>query len=490
MTKYSLTALFLLTAFHMSLTAQSTDGQFSVIKYLGDPIKQPSAIYNKDLQTYELGGSGSGSGQGVMMSSVTEGDFLISSKVSETSTGEGGLAIADSGGKLIAVAIRNKNGGVGLKIPSENKILSGPKENYNVIRIEKEGNKITLFASGKFEPLQKIAEHIFNRLPELFTTGPYFEAGATASKLVLSEVRLDRLVPYDYDGDKSGHFGSRLEVIDVLSGERKIIFESSERFEAPNFLPDGKQLLFNMNGSLYTIPVSGGSPKLFNTGFANRNNNDHGISFDGKLLAISHHREGLPGYGSTVYVLPVTGGEPRLVTELTPSYWHGWNPNNKEVLYVAQRNGSTRFQLYKKDIFGGPETALTSFDKGHVDGPEFSPDGKFIYYNGSQTGTMQLWRMDPDGKNHEQLTFDELNNWFPHISPDGKWIAWLAFPSDIHPDEHPAYKKVQLRIMPSTGGTPRVLTELFGGQGTINVPSWSPDNRYIAFVSNSQPKKK
>ncbi|MFZ9981663.1 MAG: TolB family protein [Cyclobacteriaceae bacterium] len=490
MTKYLSTALLIFSVFHMTLNAQLIDSRFSVVRFFGDPLKQPVSIYKKESQTYELGGSGSSAGQGIMISSVIEGDFLLSARISDSGTGDGGLALADTEGKLLAIAVINKTGAVILKILAENKILKGPKENYQIIRLEKDGNKITVYAAGRFEPLQKIAEHAFTRLPDVVTTGPYFEANGTTSKVILSEVRLDRLVPYNYDGDKSGHFGSRLEIIDVISGERKIVFESPDRFEAPNFLPDGKQLLFNMNGLLYTIPVTGGTPKQFNTGFANRNNNDHGISFDGKLLAISHHRDGLPGYGSTVYVLPVTGGEPKLVTELTPSYWHGWSPNNKEVLYVAQRNGSARFQLYKKDIFGGPETALTSFDKGHVDGPEFSPDGKFIYYNGSQTGTMQLWRMDPDGKNHEQLTFDELNNWFPHISPDGKLIAWLAFPSDIHPDEHPAYKKVQLRIMSSTGGTPRVLTHLFGGQGTINVPSWSPDNRYIAFVSYSEPKKK
>lgn len=471
----------------MSLQAQSPANSFSEIRYFGEPLKQSSAVYNSNLQAYVFEGESTADGQGIMMASNATGDFLISAKIQDQLAG--GIAIADKAGNLIAAAVRNKNGSVLFKIPSEKKEIKGPKENYSILRLEREGNKITLFAAGIYEPLQKIAENSFGSLDETLKTGPLFEPDSKSTKSVVSEVRLDRLVPNNYDGDRSGHFGSRLEILDVTTGERRIVYESTERFEAPNFLPDGKHLLFNMNGLLYTIPLTGGKPEQFNTGFANRNNNDHGISFDGKLLALSHHREGLPGHGSTVYVMPLAGGTPRLITEDTPSYWHGWNPNNKEVLYVAQRSGSQRYQIYKKDIFGGAEIALTSFEKGHVDGPEYSPDGRYIYYNGSQTGTMQLWRMSPEGKNYEQLTFDELNNWFPHISPDGKWIAWLAFPPDIHPDDHPAYKKVQLKLMPASGGSPKVLAHLFGGQGTINVPSWSPDNRYIAFVSNSAPKK-
>jgi Tol biopolymer transport system component len=174
-----------------------------------------------------------------------------------------------------------------------------------------------------------------------------------------------------------------------------------------------------------------------------------------------------------------------MITDKTPSYWHGWNPNNKEVVYVAQREG-TGYDLYKKSISGGGEIRLTNNKGSHVDGPEFSPDGKYIYYNGNQSGTMHIWRMKPDGTGKEQLTFDEYNNWFPHISPDGKWIVYLAFPPDIPVDSHPSYKRVTLRLMPVNGGPAKVIAYLYGGQGTINVPSWSPDSKSIAFVSNSQ----
>ena len=183
---------------------------------------------------------------------------------------------------------------------------------------------------------------------------------------------------------------------------------------------------------------------------------------------------------------PLTGGVPKLITEHTPSYWHGWSPDNKEVLYVGQRDGKNIYNIYKNSIQGGKEVALTDIKAGeHVDGCEYSPDGKYIYFNGNFTGKMQIYRMKPDGSNREQLTFDNYNNWFPHISPDGKMIVIISFPPDIDPNSHPSYKRVTLRIMPTSGGEPKVLAYLYGGQGTINVPSWSPDSKQIAFVSNS-----
>ena len=203
------------------------------------------------------------------------------------------------------------------------------------------------------------------------------------------------------------------------------------------------------------------------------------------ILGISHQRAGLPDGGSTVYVLPLTGGEPKLLTDSTPSYLHGWSPDNKEVSYVAKRlSTSPMFNVYKKNINGGAEVQLTFNKKSHVDGPEYSPDGKYIYYNADETGTMQVWRMKPDGSNKEQITFDEYHNWFPHISPDGKWIVILSFPPTIPSNDHPFYKRVMMRLMPASGGAPKVIAYLYGGQGTINTNSWSPDSKHIAFVSN------
>ena len=241
---------------------------------------------------------------------------------------------------------------------------------------------------------------------------------------------------------------------------------------------------------MFTIPVEGGPLNKLNTGTINRNNNDHVISFNGKMLGISSHRDGLPGWGSTVYVLPLKGGEPKLITEQTPSYLHGWSPDGKDLTIVAQRDSGSIYNIYKVSVANGKETNLTNNTRGHVDGPEYSPDGKFIYYNCNLSGTMQIWRMKPDGTAKEQLTFDEHNNWFPHISPDGKQMVFISFPNDIDPSSHPSYKEVTLRIMRlDSPSAPRVLAYLFGGQGTMNVPSWSPDSKRLAFVSNSEKTK-
>jgi Tol biopolymer transport system component len=296
-------------------------------------------------------------------------------------------------------------------------------------------------------------------------------------------VRIDKPASNDPTVARTTPVGCRMETMTIADGKRKVIYEKQGRFEAPNWMPDGKKLLFNMDGSLYKIPVEGGEIEKLNTGTANRCNNDHGISFNGKLLAISNTPQ---GEGSAVYILPLTGGEPERITENTPSYWHGWAPNNKEVVYVARRNGKTEYNIYRNSIKGGKEVALTNIKEGeHVDGCEYSPDGKYIYYNGNHTGTMQIWRIKPDGSGREQLTFDEYNDWFPHISPDGKWIVIISFPPDIDPNSHPSYKRVMLRIMPVSGGEPKVIAYMYGGQGTINVPSWSPDSKQISFVSNS-----
>jgi Tol biopolymer transport system component len=302
-------------------------------------------------------------------------------------------------------------------------------------------------------------------------------------------VRIDKPVADNYNPYQQGFIGCRMEVLNVFDGKRKVIHESTGRFEAPNWMPDGKKLLFNEGGSLFTIPVAGGAIEKLNTDFADNNNNDHVISFDGKMLAISHQREGLPGGGSTVYTVPLSGGTPKLITEKTPSYLHGWAPNGKDLVFVGQRDGKN-YDIYKISVNGGEEIKLTTNDSYHVDGCEYSPDGKYIYYNSSESGTMQLWRMKPDGSAKEQITFDEYNDWFPHISPDGKWIAFISFPTTIAPNDHPSYKRVMLRLMPASGGAPRVIAYLYGGQGTINVPSWSPDSKRIAFVSNSEKTEK
>ncbi len=266
-----------------------------------------------------------------------------------------------------------------------------------------------------------------------------------------------------------------LEIVPIGSKDRRVLYHTTNHIEAPNWTPDGKDLLFNSAGRIFRLPASGGEPQPIDTGFAQRCNNDHGLSPDGTQLAISDQSK---GGKSLIYVLPVTGGTPRLITPQGPSYWHGWSPDSSTLSYCAERNGE--FDVYTILVQGGEERRLTTA-KGLDDGPEYSPDGKFIYFNSERTGTMQVWRMKPDGSGQEQVTKDEFNNWFPHPSPDGKWLVFLSYEKDV--TGHPANKPVRLRLLPLASGPLQELVRLFGGQGTINVPSWSPDSRQVAFVS-------
>jgi TolB protein len=269
---------------------------------------------------------------------------------------------------------------------------------------------------------------------------------------------------------------STLETISIDSTDRRVTYVEHERFEAPNWSRDGSYLLFNRNGHIERIAAPGGTPVQIDTGFANRCNNDHGISPDGKWLAISDNSQ--EDHESLVYVLPITGGTPKRITQNSPSYWHGWSPDGTTLAFVGKRNGD--FDIYAIPAEGGDEKRLTTA-KGLDDGPDYAPDGSFIYFNSERTGQMQIWRMRPDGSAQEQITNDEYNNWFPHPSPDGKWIAFLSYGKEV--SGHPENKDVTLRLMSLADRKITVLAKLFGGQGTINVPSWSPDSKRLAFVS-------
>jgi TolB protein len=268
-----------------------------------------------------------------------------------------------------------------------------------------------------------------------------------------------------------------LELITADSADRRAIYASPGRFEAPNWMPDGKNLIFNRQGKIEKIPSTGGTPQTIDTGFAIHCNNDHGISPDGSELVVSDQSQS-PQHQSQVYILPITGGAPRLITKNSPSYWHGWSPDGKTLAFVGQRNGE--FDIYAISVAGGEEKQLTTA-KGLDDGPEYTPDGQFIYFNSERTGHMQIWKMRADGSEQTQVTSGPQNDWFPHFSPNGEQMVFLTYDATVN--GHPENKDVVLRIMNMKDGQIRGAAKLFGGQGTINVPSWSPDSKQFAFVS-------
>ena len=283
----------------------------------------------------------------------------------------------------------------------------------------------------------------------------------------------------------SAQVTSYLEIYDLETREHHVIKEFPFLIEAPNWTPDGEWLVVNRGGKIYKVAPDGSTDLIeINTGAITQCNNDHVISADGKWLSISSNDPNARGYSSYVYILPFEGGEPRKITPEGPSYLHGISPNGKEIAYCAFRGPNNEQDVYVMPVKGGKEVRLTDAP-GLDDGPEYSPNGKQIWFNSVRTGRMQVWRMDKNGKNQTQMTFDEdMNSWFPHISPDGEKVVYIAYHDyEIDPGDHIANLNVQLRMIPAAGGEPEVLTELFGGQGTINVNSWSPDSKKFAYVS-------
>jgi len=269
---------------------------------------------------------------------------------------------------------------------------------------------------------------------------------------------------------------SALETIPIDSTDRHVEYVAAAHFEAPNWTRDGSALIFNQDGRLRRLTLGASEPTIIDTAPETHLNNDHGISPDGTMLAFSDTSD--PDHSSRVYIAPIGGGTPRLITPVGMSFWHGWSPDGKTLAFTGTRNGNP--DIYAVPAAGGAETRLTTAE-GLDDGPDYSPDGEWIYFNSERTGRMQIWRMEPDGSSQQQVITDDKNDWFPHISPDGQWMVFLAFAADVK--GHPPEKDVALMLMSMADKKVHVLTKLFGGQGTINVPSWSPDSKRLAFVS-------
>jgi TolB protein len=490
--------IILLNLFSMNMNAQISGiriGSFDCFSDIGAPEIPGKVSYSEPSQTYRISASGAniwfGEDSFSFLSKKMNGDFILQTQV--RFTGEGhelhrktGLMIRSTtasnspvvactvhGDGLTSLQYRTKPG----EIMNEVKFtISGP----DVLQLEKKGNVFTMSVAhfGGVYTVHKIENMDLGSdlLAGLFVCS---HNNKFMEEVVFTNTRVYKTAPDDLVQYRV-YLGSYLEVMDVETGHREVLASSEGSWQAPNWTPDGKTLIYNASGKLYKFDLASRESTVLNTGFANKNNNDHVLTFDGKQIGISHQPDETNGQ-SVVYTVPIEGGTPKRITEKSPSYFHGWSPDNQFMLYTGQRNGD--YDIYKISKDGGKEIQLTTA-KGLDDGPEYSPDGKYIYFCSTRTGMMQIWRMDPDGKNQTQLTSDELNNWFPHVSPDNKWLVYISFPKEVPADQHPFYQRVYLRMMPIAGGEAKVIGYLYGGQGTMNVPSWSPDSKKISFVSN------
>ena len=465
-------------------------GIFEDHQDVGTVIQQGSVEYDPGKRAYTLAGSGENmwfaNDAFQFVWKKASGDMALTADISFLGNGgnehrkavlmvrqdlDANSVYADvalHGNGLTSLQYRDEKGGTTHEIQAN---LSAPKR----LRIEKHGAYVYMLLAPDGSAPTPSGASIRVPLQGTFYVGIgvcSHDKGVT-EKAVFSNANLETMKS---SGNVPPTLYSSLETINIASTDRRIVYVSPERFEAPNWLRNNAAFLFNSNGRIYRLPITGGSPEVIDTGFAIRCNNDHGISPDASLLAISDQSQ--EEHRSIVYVVPLGGGTPRRITQNSPSYWHGWSPDGKTLAFVGERSGD--FDVYSIPAAGGNESRLTTA-KGLDDGPEYSPDGQYIYFNSGRTGIMQIWRMRPDGSQQEQMSSDDFNNWFPHVSPDGKWLVLLSYEKNV--TGHPENKDVTLRLMSLSDRKMTVLAKLFGGQGTLNVPSWSPDSKQLAFVS-------
>jgi TolB protein len=476
------------------LQSQGGAGKVGLFDEHGDigGVKIPgSAVYDATAQEYTVRASGANMWFGrdefhFVWKKVT-GDFILQAKVEFLGKGveahrKVGLMIRstlDPASPHVNVA-RHGDGLTSLQFRrtagADTEEVRSAVNGADVLQLERKGDTYTM-SVARFGDLYATEQLTDVKLGEDVYVGIYVcsHSPDITETAVLRNVRLvrparDNFQPYrDY-------IGSNVELLNVTTGVRRIVHQVDDSIQAPNWTPDGKRLIMNRNGRMYSFNLADRQVSDIDTGSMTRNNNDHALSFDGKMLGLSG------GSPSVVFRVPVAGGTPTQITPVGPSYLHGWSPDGKFLAFTGQRNNE--FDVYLVPSGGGPEKRLTT-TPGLDDGPEFTPDGQWIYFNSTRTGRMQVWRMKPDGSGQEQLTNDNFNNWFPHVSPDGKSVAFITYGPQIAPDDHPWYKRVYLRLMPRDGGTPTVVAYVYGGQGSMNVNSWSPDSTSIAFVSNS-----
>lgn len=481
--------IFILLAGVWAVLGQTgTIGAFDAHQDIGTVVHPGSTVYDPAKQTYTVTGSGEnmwfGTDDFQFAWKKMTGDVAISAAIAfvgdkgnnhrkavvmirqSLDSNSPAVDIARHGDGLTSLQFRDSAGADDHEVQSN---IAGPKR----IRLEKRGDYFYAFVSGPDGKLQAAGASTKLRLKGTFYVGIGVcahdkDASETA---VFSNVKVESLS----SSTEKPVLYSTLETVPIASADRRVAYLTSAHFEAPNWSRDGSYFLFNQDGRIYKLEVNGGNPEQVNTGHQVKCNNDHGISPDGTMLAISDSTE---NGKSLVYTLPISGGTPKKITPTGPSYWHGWSPDGKTLAFVGQRGDN--FDIYSIPVDGGEEKRLTTAT-GLDDGPEYSPDGEWIYFNSERTGQMQIWRMHPDGSGQEQFIFDDTNDWFPHMSPDGKWMAFVAYEKGV--TGHPPDKDVALKLVSLADKKVEVLAKLFGGQGTNNVPSWSPDSSKVAFVS-------
>jgi len=287
------------------------------------------------------------------------------------------------------------------------------------------------------------------------------------------------------------HLRSRVFIFDLRDGSSHLVYTADSIWEAPNWSPDGKYLLLNSDGAIYKLVLGQDDttkPEKLSIPATYECNNDKAISPDGKKLAFSATLP--PAEDSQVFLANADGSDIKRMTVLSPSYFHGWSPDGSMLAFVAERHSSGQFDIYSMPASSGPEKRLTT-NIHHDDGPDYSPDGKWIYINSNRSGKEAIWRFPtsgagPDDKEARVVVNDGLEDWFPHISPDGRKMVYIGYPAGTTTHD-PRTVHIALKLVAidhgKVGANQKILVNAIGGQGSMNVNSWAPDSTRFAYIT-------
>lgn len=348
------------------------------------------------------------------------------------------------------------------------------------LRLEKRGDVFTLYVSQAGEPLHQVGASMRLHLKSPFYVG----LGAlshdlhTTDVIEFSHVRLDPLSPAPASGKRVLY--STLQTIEFTDQFRRaVVIRSVPAYmQSADWAPDGKSIVVYEDGNMeripYLTPDGGGPPQPVDVSGLLGCSGNFGLSPDGRLLGVSCSR--VSGGLHQVYLLSAQGGgAPRQLTHgEQASYFHAWSPDGKTVAFT--RGSASYADIFTVPAAGGPETRLTRDTLN--DGPVYSPDNQYIYFDSSRSGTTQIWRMRPDGSDPEQITDDDSLNSSPHISPDGNTLAFLSQPLGAHGRLGPA----AVRVMRLGDGLIQRVVELSGDRGSFAMQPWGNGKRF-AFIS-------
>lgn len=470
-------------------SSQKIAGIFEQHSDAGSPTQQGSCFYDSLKREYEISsGLGKTTGGSHFVYKRIKGDFILYARISfpkdaPLQSRMGWMIRSNTDSAAYIDAAVDRNGLTSMRRNTGNTAakISSKINNADVIQLERNSNTYTMRVARFGEPFST-EQVIDSSLGDEVCIGLF--ATSTQKNVVAKGVFHDVNITVPVDESLAlirTDVGSNLEILDIETGSREVIYSDSNSIRSPIWTKDGKSIIYGKQGLLYNFDLATRTPQLLYSGEVKNNTYDHALSPNGKTLAFCIR---LPEYsGTIIHTIPVTGGTPTQINKTGQSFPHSWSPDGKDILFGGSRKGE--YDVFKIPANGGKEVQITDV-RGYDDSPEYMPDGKHIYFISNRTGTMLIWRMNPDGTNPQPMTPGDFHDWFPHISPDGKWVVFLSYSKDeVSPVGHPSYKHVYLRLMPVSGGKPKVIAYVYGGQGTINSPCWSPDSKKIAFASNN-----